>query len=101
LRLFETTLRKGVDPVGKAVVTRGRRPERRPDLIRHAPEEQRADREELLDLEPLHVLCRVLERPGVLAVGVLFLPGRLHDAVERHELGCDQLPHQEDLPPSG
>jgi hypothetical protein len=38
----------------------------------------------------------MLQRPGVLAIGMLFVSRRLHDAVERHELGCDE-PSDEDL----
>lgn len=45
----DDVLRKGVDPVGEALVTRSRGPERRPDVIGHAPEERGVDGEELLD----------------------------------------------------
>jgi hypothetical protein len=75
--------------IREPLVPRGRRPERRPDLKGRAAEEERVDLLELGDLVPMHLLVREAKRPPVLAVSVLFVPGRLHDAVERHELGHD------------
>jgi hypothetical protein len=53
-------LRERIDPVGEALVAGRRRPKRRPDLVRHAPQEERVHREDLLDLVALHVVGRVL-----------------------------------------
>jgi hypothetical protein len=38
-----------------------------------------------------------LQRPAILPVGMLFVPRRFHDAVECHELGCDQPCDRESL----
>ena len=51
-------LLEGVDPIREPCVLRGVRPERGPDLIRHPSQEDRAGREELIDLELLLVLRR-------------------------------------------
>ena len=51
-------LLEGVDPVREPGVLRRVRPERGPDLIRHPSQEDRAGREDLIDLEPLLVLGR-------------------------------------------
>jgi len=38
-------------------------------------QQERVDREEFLDLVTLHVVGRVLQRPGVLAIGCSSYPG--------------------------
>ena len=84
---------EGIDPIREPFVLRRVRPERGPDLIRHPPQEDRARREELIDLEPLLVLGRRRERPRVLAVPMLLEARRFHHAIERHELRHHEATH--------
>jgi len=88
--LGDHVFRQRIHPVREPIISGRRRPEGRPDLIGDAPQEERVYPEDLVDLEALDVLGGVSQRPAVLPVGMLFVPRRFHDAVERHELGCDQ-----------
>ena len=69
------------------------RPEGRPDVEGRPAEEQRVRVEDLLAAERLERGVADLHRPGVPARSVLLEPGRLHHAVERHELDDDE-PHR-------
>ena len=82
-----------VDPVGEPMILRCGRPERRPDLVRHPPQQDRVRLEELIDLVPLLVLRCPVQGPGVLPVPMLLEPRRLHHAVERHEFRHDEATH--------
>ena len=86
-------LLEAVHPVGEPEVLGGGRPEQREDLIRHAPQEDRLGGEDLVDLEPLLVLGRASQRPGVLPVPVVLVSRCLDDAVQRHELRHDDASH--------
>ena len=69
----------------------GSGPEGGPDQVSSAPQEKGVHLRELTGQKVLELLRLASERPGVLArIAVLLEAGRLHNAVERHELGDDQ-----------
>lgn len=96
-RARRNMLLRGIERRRNRVALRLIRPERREYLVSPAPEHQLA----VPAVEPrsrdVHALVRVVEHPtakGKTAGGIFFRSaGRLHDAIQRHECGCNELSH--------
>ena len=72
-------------------------PERRPDLVGRPSEEQCGGALRVLLVEALELIIADPQGPRVPPVAVLLEPGRLHDPVDRQEVG-DHEPHRSTWP---